>query len=64
MKILVFDIETTGLPKDMKGDIKDSSNWPDIVQLSWLVYDDSRATLHVHESSISQFHSTERFISE
>ena len=41
MKILVFDIETTGLPKDMKGDIKDSSNWPYIVQLSWLVYDDT-----------------------
>jgi len=40
MKILIFDTETTGLPKDMKGDIKDSSNWPYIVQLSWLVYDD------------------------
>ena len=41
MKILVFDTETTGLPKDMKGDIKDSSNWPYIVQISWLVYDDA-----------------------
>ena len=51
MKILVIDIETTGLPKDMKGDIKDSSNWPYIVQISWLVYDDaikSITSIHDH----------------
>ena len=56
MKILVFDIETTGLPKDMKGDIKDSSNWPHIVQLSWLVYDDaikSIVSLHDHIIKLS-----------
>ena len=56
MKILVFDIETTGLPKDMKGDIKDSTNWPYIVQISWLVYDDaikSIVSLHDHIIKLS-----------
>jgi len=52
MKILVFDIETTGLPKDMKGDIKDSSNWPHIVQLSWLVYDDAIKSIAAEEDVI------------
>ena len=39
MKILVFDCETTGLPKDYKGSIYDSENWPFIVQLSFILFD-------------------------
>ena len=37
MKIIIFDTETTGLPKDYKGSIYDSDNWPYIVQLSWII---------------------------
>ena len=37
--ILVFDTETSGLPLDRLGKISDSSNWPHIMQLSFIVYD-------------------------
>ena len=39
MKILVFDVETTGLPKKRKAALDDFDNWPYIVQLSLVVYD-------------------------
>lgn len=39
MKVLIFDTETTGLPKDYKGSIYDSNNWPYIVQLSYILFD-------------------------
>jgi DNA polymerase III epsilon subunit-like protein len=42
MKYLVFDTETTGLPltKGIKGVNPNPDNWPYIVQLSFMVYDD------------------------
>jgi DNA polymerase III epsilon subunit-like protein len=39
MKVLVFDTETTGLPKEKNASIYDSSMWPHIIQLSYIVYD-------------------------
>jgi DNA polymerase-3 subunit epsilon len=40
MKILVFDTETTGLPKDMSlPAIQSSDNWPHLVSISWAVLD-------------------------
>jgi len=36
---LVFDTETTGLPKNYQAPLDDFSNWPRIVQLSWSLYD-------------------------
>ena len=45
MRILVFDTETTGLPKKRNQPLTDTKNWPYIVQISWVVYD-------VMESSI------------
>ena len=41
MKILVFDVETTGLPAYRNARLSDTYNWPFVVQLSWLVYDTS-----------------------
>jgi len=38
MRVLVFDTETTGLPK-RNASITDSDAWPHIVQWSWLVFD-------------------------
>ena len=38
MKILIFDTETTGLPRG-KPAINDSAKWPHIVQLSYILYD-------------------------
>ena len=41
MKIIVFDTETTGLPKSRNASPEHSHLWPYIVQFSWLVYDDA-----------------------
>lgn len=38
---LFFDTETTGLPKDWKAPLIQLNNWPRMVQLAWLVYDES-----------------------
>jgi DNA polymerase III epsilon subunit-like protein len=40
MKILVFDTETTGLPKSFKTNaIQSPGNWPHLVSISWAVLD-------------------------
>ena len=39
MKIFVFDTETTGLPTERNASILASHKWPNIVQLSYLLYD-------------------------
>ncbi|WP_282036017.1 DNA polymerase III subunit alpha [Saccharicrinis aurantiacus] len=36
---LVFDTETTGLPKNWKAPITDTDNWPRMVQLAWQCHD-------------------------
>ncbi len=36
--ILIFDTETTGLPKDWKSPVTDVDNWPRIVQLAFSTY--------------------------
>ncbi|MBU4265916.1 MAG: 3'-5' exonuclease [Candidatus Altiarchaeales archaeon] len=38
---LIFDTETTGLPQSWHAPISDSDNWPRLVQIAWLQYDDS-----------------------
>ena len=38
MSIVVFDVETTGLPKKRNCPFTEFDNWPYIVQISWLVY--------------------------
>ena len=39
MMYLIFDTETTGLPKNYKSPVSDSDNWPRAVQLSWQLHD-------------------------
>ena len=36
---LIFDTETTGLPKNWRAPISDTDNWPRCVQLAWQVHD-------------------------
>jgi len=36
---LVFDCETTGLPRDRNASYQDVDNWPRLVQLAWALYD-------------------------
>ena len=38
---LIFDTETTGLPKNYKAPLTDSDNWPRMVQLAWQLHDET-----------------------
>ena len=40
MRVICFDTETTGLPEKRNTSIYETSKWPHIVQLSFMVYDD------------------------
>jgi len=35
---LIFDTETTGLPKNWKAPLSDSDNWPRCVQIAWQIH--------------------------
>jgi DNA polymerase III subunit alpha len=37
---LVFDTETTGLPKNYNAPVSDTDNWPRVVQLAWQLHDE------------------------
>ena len=37
---IIFDTETTGLPRDWNAPITDTSNWPRVVQIAWQLHDD------------------------
>lgn len=39
MYTLIFDTETTGLPKNWGAPLSDGENWPRLVQLSWIITD-------------------------
>lgn len=39
MKIIIFDTETTGLPKSRQSLVTDTKEWPHIVQFSYIIYD-------------------------
>jgi DNA polymerase III epsilon subunit-like protein len=39
MKIIIFDTETTGLPKSRQSLVTDTHDWPHIVQFSYIIYD-------------------------
>jgi DNA polymerase III subunit epsilon len=38
---LFFDTETTGIPRNYKAPASDLKNWPRLVQIAWLVADES-----------------------
>ena len=37
---LIFDTETTGLPKNWNAPISDTENWPRCIQIAWQLHDD------------------------
>lgn len=37
---IIFDTETTGLPRDFNAPVTDTSNWPRVVQIAWQLHDD------------------------
>ena|SRR5690554_6950504 len=38
---LFFDTETNGIPRNWKAPTSDLSNWPRLVQLAWVLYDNN-----------------------
>ena len=38
---LIFDTETTGLPKRWNAPITDTNNWPRCIQIAWQLHDES-----------------------
>lgn len=47
MKIVVFDTETTGLPKYKNSSIYKTDDWPYIIQLSYIIYDMVSNTMEI-----------------
>lgn len=39
---LIFDVETTGLPRDYNAPIERLDNWPRVVQLAWIFYNEKK----------------------
>ena len=52
MKIIIFDTETTGLPKSRQSLVTDTKDWPNIVQFSYIIYDMSTNNLEVVSDDI------------
>lgn len=48
MYYLIFDSETTGLPRRWNAPITDTNNWPRLVELAWLEYSYSGHELSRH----------------
>jgi DNA polymerase-3 subunit alpha len=46
---LIFDTETTGLPRDFKAPITDTDNWPRMVQLAWQLHDEMGNLVEVQD---------------
>lgn len=47
MKIIIFDTETTGLPKSRQSLVTNTEEWPHIVQFSYIIYDMSINKLEI-----------------
>jgi DNA polymerase III epsilon subunit-like protein len=45
MSVVVFDVETTGLPKKRNRPFTEFDNWPHVVQMSWLVYNSDKGEI-------------------
>ena len=52
MKVLIFDTETTGLPKTRAKAIQQKDNWPHIVSISWLVMETNTNEILIKNSYV------------
>ncbi|MBM3433316.1 MAG: DNA polymerase III subunit alpha [Bacteroidetes bacterium] len=46
---LVFDTETTGLPRDWNAPLSDVDNWPRVVQVAWQLHDPDGALIEARD---------------
>ncbi len=49
---LIFDTETTGLPKRDSAPISDVDNWPRVVQVAWQLHDETGRLLENHSMMV------------
>ena len=40
-KLLFFDTETSGLPLNWKAPLADENNWPRLVQIAWIIFNEN-----------------------
>ena len=50
---LIFDTETTGLPKRWNAPLSDTENWPRCIQIAWQLHD-NKGVLIEHEDYLIQ----------
>jgi DNA polymerase III subunit epsilon len=55
---LIFDCETTGLPRNWKAPLSDFSNWPRVIQIAWAFFD----PMDRHVESVSHLVRPDGFI--
>jgi len=53
-KYLVFDLETTGFPIDRYASPDDFKNWPYVVQIAWILFDDEHKIIEHQNFYIKQ----------
>ena len=49
---LFFDTETTGRPRNWKAPVTNTANWPRMVQIAWLFYDENRNLIDAQDHII------------
>ena len=50
---IIFDTETTGLPKRWNAPLTDSENWPRCIQIAWQIHD-AKGEVIAHEDYLIQ----------
>ena len=50
---LIFDTETTGLPRNYKAPMTDLNNWPRCIQIAWQLHDEMGAVIE-HDNFMVQ----------
>jgi len=52
LNYLIFDTETTGIPRRRNAPVTDVANWPRLVQIAWQIYDGEENRVEAFEAII------------
>jgi DNA polymerase III subunit epsilon len=52
MKYLIFDTETTGKPRNYNASMTDVGNWPRVIQLAWVFFNEDQSIIDKSNSLI------------
>ena len=53
---LFFDVETNGMPKNWNRPHTDPFNWPRMVQIAWMLFDENRKLKESYDAIITELH--------